>query len=97
MKRKQRFETFTFDEIVQYGKEHSDNIDPNSGIPWSFQFKGYQVTHETDNCYIILIYDPELPASLAPKRFIPGDVLVFGVQDLPYIIKSEDAKIGQPK
>jgi hypothetical protein len=87
--RVQRFAIYTFDELVQYGKEHSDNIDPNSGIPWSFDIGGYPVTHENDSCYIIFINEP--------LRFTIDDILVFGVQDEPYIIKTEDANIGQFK
>lgn len=42
---------FTFDQFVQYGREHGANI--VDGMPWSFHFFGYPVTHETDQLYLI--------------------------------------------
>ena len=29
---------------------HSDNI--VEGLPWSFEYEGFAVSHETDDCYI---------------------------------------------
>lgn len=44
-------ETVTFDQFVQYGRDHGANI--VNGMPWSFQYRGHAVTHENDRCYII--------------------------------------------
>ena len=44
-------EAVTFDEIVEYGLKHTNNIYNN--MPWSFEFMGIPVTHETDDCYIV--------------------------------------------
>ena len=44
-------EAITFDELVEYGLEHSDNIIHH--MPWSFEFMGIPITHETDDCYIV--------------------------------------------
>ena len=44
-------EAITFDELVQYGLKHTDNVYNN--MPWSFEFMGIPVTHETDDCYIV--------------------------------------------
>lgn len=44
-------DAITFDEFVAYGKKNTDNI--VNGMPWSFEFRGYPITHENDNCYII--------------------------------------------
>jgi hypothetical protein len=41
----------TFDEFVQYGKDHGANV--VNGMPWSFVFYGHAVTHETDDLYMI--------------------------------------------
>jgi hypothetical protein len=41
----------TFDEFVQYGKDHGANI--VNGMPWSFVFNGHAVTHENDDLYLI--------------------------------------------
>lgn len=44
-------EAITFDELIQYGLEHTNNIYNN--MPWSFEFMGIPITHETDDCYIV--------------------------------------------
>lgn len=41
----------TFDELIDYGREHSEIIYNNK--PWYFIYKGIPVVHETDNCYLI--------------------------------------------
>ncbi|MCW3678795.1 hypothetical protein [Burkholderia cenocepacia] len=41
----------TFDEFVQYGKDHGANI--VNRMPWSFVFNGHAVTHENDDLYLI--------------------------------------------
>lgn len=45
-------EAWTFDEFIKIGvaDPHANIVD---GVPWSFQFKGLPVTHETDDHYII--------------------------------------------
>lgn len=44
-------EAITFDEFVEYGKSVTDNI--VKGMPWSFTFEGFPVTHENDYRYFI--------------------------------------------
>lgn len=44
-------EAVTFDELIQYGLTQTDNI--YNGMPWSFEYMGIPITHETDDCYII--------------------------------------------
>lgn len=51
MENKPRLSFMTFDDFIKYGKEHGGNI--VNGMPWSFDFYGYQVTNENDNCYLI--------------------------------------------
>jgi hypothetical protein len=41
--------SMTFDEFVEYGKAHTDNI--VNGMPWSFEF--YGCAHENDDLYLI--------------------------------------------
>jgi len=60
-------EVITFAEFVQYAKENSPH--PH----WSFDFKGYPVTHENDACYII-------PNQGTNFLFTPNDVLIIGVK-----------------
>lgn len=71
-------EAITFDEFVQYGKEHTDNI--VNGMPWSFEYKGYPITHENDECYII-------PTLEGNHNFTPADVLITGVRGEIYPCK----------
>ncbi len=65
----------TFDEFVQYGRDHGANI--VSGMPWSFSFHGCPVTHENDQCYLIMV--PTGLAHIGHKdlRFTPADVLIL--------------------
>ena len=64
-------DAITFDELVAYGRKHSDNT--HNGMPWSFMFKGHPITHETDDCYII-------PTLEGDVRFERGDMIVTGVK-----------------
>lgn len=43
--------TLTFDEFVQYGLDQNSNI--VDGVPWSFDFQGLPVSHETNDKYLI--------------------------------------------
>ena len=63
-------EAITFDEFVQYGKEHTDNL--VNGMPWSFEYKGHPVTSENDECYLI-------PTLEGEHAFTPADMLITGV------------------
>lgn len=44
-------ESLSFLEFVEYGKANGANI--VNGMPWSFSYKGYAVSHENDDCYVI--------------------------------------------
>lgn len=44
-------EAITFDELIKYGLTKTTNVYNN--MPWSFDYEGISVTHETDDCYII--------------------------------------------
>jgi hypothetical protein len=45
------YEVINIDRLILYGKEKGANL--VNGMPWSFNYKGYPVTHETDNCYLV--------------------------------------------
>lgn len=45
-------EFMSFNAFVQYGRDNGANI--VNGMPWSFTFKGYGVTHENDKCYLLM-------------------------------------------
>lgn len=73
-------EAITFDEFVEYGKQNTDNI--VNGMPWSFEYKGYNITHANDKCYLI----PTLEGTM---NFSPDDVLITGIQGEIYPCKIE--------
>lgn len=58
----------TFDEFVQYGKDHGGNM--VDGMPWSFEFEGQPVTHMDDRCYCIV-------TPLCEVLFTEADVLTI--------------------
>jgi hypothetical protein len=63
------FDAFTFDELVEYGKTNGANI--VNDMPWSFNFRGYPMTHENDECYLVPLLDGNT------IRFGPNEMLVF--------------------
>ena len=63
-------EAITFEEFVQYGKDHGGSI--VGGMPWSFEYQGHPVTHENDSCYLI-------PTLEGMHHFTPADMLITGV------------------
>lgn len=44
-------EALNFDELMQYGLTKTENV--YNGLPWSFDYMGIPITHETDDCYVI--------------------------------------------
>ena len=44
-------EAITFDELVQHGLRETTNI--VDGMPWSFDYRGFPITHENDECYLL--------------------------------------------
>lgn len=71
-------DAITFDELVQHGIEQCQAEGRESSIingkPWSFTYKGYPITHERDDCYII-------PTLESPHghHMTPDDMLITGV------------------
>lgn len=71
-------EAITFDELVEHGLNSPGaqidfrKADPNSPVwnamPWSFEYKGYSITHENDDRYLI----PTLGGLMSFNR---GDML----------------------
>lgn len=60
-------EAITFDELVQHGRIHGANI--VNGMPWSFDYQGWGVTHENDRLYLVC-------KGAATLRVTPDDMLV---------------------
>ena len=73
-------EAITFEELIEYGRQHTDNI--VNGMPWSFEFCGHLVTHENDKCYVI-------PTLEGDYNFTPDDMLIIGVAGEMYPCKKD--------
>lgn len=73
-------EAITFQELVEYGLGHTKNIE--KGMPWSFTYKGWGITHENDECYLI-------PTLEGTHRMTPADVLITGVKGEIYPCKRD--------
>lgn len=72
-------EAFTFNEMVQFGLQDPDaNI--VDGAPWSFSFKGHNITHESDILYLI-------PTLEGVHNMTPDDMLMVGVSGEIYPCK----------
>ncbi len=76
-------EAITFDELVAYGLEVcGSTFNIVNGMPWSFDYKGHPITHETDTCYLI----PTLEGTM---HFTPDDMLITGVKGEIYPCKKD--------
>ncbi len=75
-------EYVTFEEFVEIGKNAPDATKPYGEIAWSFTFKGYPITLENDECYII-------PTLEGNHHFTPNDVLIVGVKGEIYPCKKD--------
>ncbi len=73
-------EAITFDELVEHGRDETHC--PTYKMPWSFEYKGKAITHETDDCYLI----PTLEGTM---RFNRGEMLITGVQGEIYPCKPD--------
>jgi hypothetical protein len=41
----------SFDGLVEHGKASGAPL--TNGMPWSFEWMGHPVTHESDRCYLV--------------------------------------------
>lgn len=71
----------SFENFVTYGKNQK-GVNIVGGMPWSFNFMGYPVTHERDDLYLI-------PTPEGVMRFTPDDVLMIGVKGEIYPYKKD--------
>lgn len=62
---------FSFEQFVHYGVHHAAGL--VDGVPWSFRFYGYAVSHENDNRYHITRI---IGGNLDVILFERGDTLV---------------------
>lgn len=70
-------EAITFDELVAIGRAQTLDYED---MPWSFPYQGKQITHESDDCYLI----PTLEGTMPMTR---NDMLITGVQGELYPCK----------
>ena len=68
-RRERTVQAITFEELVEFGRRNGKANIVN-GMPWSFDFRGFPITHENDECYL-------LPAPGLTMRFNRGDMLVI--------------------
>ena len=73
-------EAVTFDEFVEIGRKSGANI--VNGAPWSFEYKGHAITHETDDRYLI-------PTLEGIMNFNRGEMLITGVNGEIYPCKMD--------
>lgn len=72
-------EAITFQELVNHGlSQEGSNI--VNGMPWSFDYKGFQLTHENDGTYLI-------PTLEGVMSFTKNDMLIAGVNGEIYPCK----------
>lgn len=76
-------EAITFDELVEHGARYyaGRGIPMNNGTPWSFEYQGHPITHETDDCYLV-------PTPEGTMKFNRGDMLVTGIEGEIYPVKA---------
>lgn len=73
-------EAITFEELVQHGRASGASI--INGMPWSFTYGGWPVTHENDDCYIITTLEGLMQMGRT-------DVLITGVKGEIYPCKAD--------
>ena len=44
-------DALTFDELIENGLKNGANVE--NGMPWSWKYKGFPISHENDMCYLI--------------------------------------------
>ena len=73
-------EAITFDELVQHGRQNGANI--VDGMPWSFTYKGWPISHERDDCYLI-------PTLEGTHNMTPTDMQITGIKGEIYPCKRD--------
>ena len=73
-------EAITFDGLMDYGKSVLHKGSLRNNLPWSFEYKGHPISHETDECYLI-------PTLEGTHNMTPQDMLITGIQGEIYPCK----------
>lgn len=79
-KRPVQVRAITFEQLVSHGVRLG--VPQTNGMPWSFDYEGHPITHETDDCYLI----PTLEGTM---KFNRGDMLITGVKGEIYPCKAD--------
>ena len=66
-------EAITFDELMKHGRDSGAEV--INGMPQSFGYWAYSVTHENDECYMLFNQRESL-------YFQPTDMLIIGGEGL---------------
>lgn len=77
-------EAMTFGELIHYGLTQTENVYNN--MPWSFEYMGIPITHETDDCYIIG----------GTERFTKNHLLVIKNNEISIVEKDAFELISEP-
>ena len=77
-------EALSFDELIKYGLTQTENVYNN--MPWSFEYMGVPITHETDDCYIIG----------GTERFTKNHLLVIKNNEISIVEKDAFELISEP-
>lgn len=82
----------TFEELVKLGVKDAEKNGGNivNGVPWAFNYKGYPLTHETDELYLI-------PTEEGMMNMTPDDMLITDVAGKIYPCKKEIFKATYEK
>lgn len=77
-------EAITFEEFICYGWQYLEEhgVVSAHGMPWSFEYKGHPITHESDDCYLV----PTLEGTM---KFNRGEMLITGVNGEIYPCKMD--------
>lgn len=73
-------EAITWDEFIEHGKKQLGEANLTESMPLSFDYSGYQVTHEDNECYLI-------PTLEGEHRMTPKDMLITGIKGEIYPCK----------
>ncbi len=72
-------EAITFDEMITHGKNDPDGH-VVSNVPWSFNYNGHPITHDSNDCYM-------KPTLEGTRKMTLEVMLVIGVQGEIYPCK----------
>lgn len=79
-KKSEIIEAITFQEMVSHGVKAGGNI--VNGMPWSFEYKGHNITHENNQRYLI-------PTPECIHNMTPCDMLVTSINGEIYTCKQD--------